>query len=359
MSYAIAAAGTGGHVYPGLAVGEALVEAGVDRSDILFVGGDRLESEVYPAAGFAFFGVELRGLARSRSAANLGLPMVVARAVRAMTREFRLRGVEVMLGMGGYVTVPAAIAARRTRAVVMVAEQNAHAGLANRLAGRLAGRRFGAFARTHGLPGAEWVGNPVRPAIAAFDRETLAGEARRHYGVGEGVPIVGVFGGSLGARAINEAVVSTFLDWDGPEVAVVHLSGRDHQRAVAEQVAGSRLDWRVVGFEDRMDLFYAAADLVIARAGGAVAELTVTGTPAILVPGGFGSAGHQDANARALEAAGSAVIVEQAELDTLGDVVRAILLDPDALERMRRSAGLLARPGAATQIARAMIEAHG
>jgi UDP-N-acetylglucosamine--N-acetylmuramyl-(pentapeptide) pyrophosphoryl-undecaprenol N-acetylglucosamine transferase len=359
VSYAIAAAGTGGHVYPGLAVGEALVYAGVPPADILYVGGNRLERTAYPAAGFPFFEVELRGLSRSLSVSNLGLPVVVARAVGAMTKEFRRRDVRVVLGMGGYVTVPAAVAAWRASATMMVAEQNAHAGLANRLAGRLAIRRFSAFADTEGLPGAEWVGNPVRSAIARFDRSALVGEARSRYGLIAGVPTLGVFGGSLGAKAINEAVVETFLGWDGPEICIVHLAGRDHRDDLAARAAAAGFTWTVVDFEDRMELFYAATDLVIARSGGAVAELMVTGSPAVLVPGGFGSAGHQDANARVLEKAGSAVVLEQDRLGELGEVVASILFDSAALERMRAAAIRLARPDAAEQIARAMMESHG
>ncbi len=359
MSYAIAAAGTGGHVYPGLAVGEALVESGVEPSEILYVGGDRLERSVYPDAGYPFLEVELRGLSRSLSLSNLRLPVVVARAVGTMARAFRARNVRVALGMGGYVTVPAAVAARRAGAVVMVAEQNAHAGLANRLASRLAARRFSAFAETEGLPGAEWVGNPVRSAISRFDRAALGEEARTRYGLAPGMPVLGVFGGSLGAKAINEAVVATFRVWEGPELGIVHLAGRAHHDDVAARIEGANLPWTVIGFEERMELFYAAVDLVISRAGGAVAELTVTGTPAVLVPGGFGSAGHQDANARALEGAGSAVVVAQDGLDELGGVVRSILFDPETLGRMRSAAARLARPDAAQRIAHAMMESHG
>src|SRR5690606_10836710 len=106
MSYAVAAAGTGGHVFPGLAVGEALVEAGVPRSDVLYLGGNRLETRVYPEHGFPFLGVELRGLSRAFTARNLAIPGVVRSASRAMASELRDRGVSVVLGMGGYVTVP-------------------------------------------------------------------------------------------------------------------------------------------------------------------------------------------------------------------------------------------------------------
>ncbi|MDX1447909.1 MAG: glycosyltransferase, partial [Acidimicrobiia bacterium] len=165
MSFAIAAVGTGGHVFPGLAVAQALVAEGVAPDDVLCVGGDRLEARVFPQAGFPFVQVPLQGLKRSLSLRNLRIPFTLVGAVFSLWRTFRRRGVRVVLGFGGYVTLPAAVAGRLAGAEVMISEQNAHAGLGNRMAGRLAVRRFGAFPTTDGLD-AEWVGNPVRSEIA-------------------------------------------------------------------------------------------------------------------------------------------------------------------------------------------------
>ena len=352
MTFAITAVGTGGHVFPGLAVGEALVAAGVDRQDVLFVGGDRLESTVYPEAGFPFLRVPLQGLKRSLSLANLRIPFTLIGSIIAMRRAFRERSVRTVLGLGGYVTVPAAIAGRFAGATVMVAEQNAHAGLGNRLAGRLALRRFGAFPETEGLD-AEWVGNPVRPAIARFDRAALRPEALVHYGLDGGRPVVGIFGGSLGAGVLNRiAPAVAALD----DVQVVHLAGEAHATGLADSATP---DWHIVAFEDRMDLFYAAVDIVVARAGGAVAELTATATPAVLVPGGFGSAGHQGANASYLAGAGAAVVVDESVVDTVPSVIAGLLADEGRLATMRAAASTLARADAAEVIAAAMMTADG
>lgn len=350
MSFAIAAVGTGGHVFPGLAVGEALVAAGIDRSQILCVGGDRLEASVFPEAGFPFLSVELAGLSRSASLSNLRLPVVVARAVSSMRKRFRDDDVRVVLGLGGYVTVPAAIAGRLAGATVMVAEQNAHAGLGNRLAGLLAARRFGAFPTTHGLD-AEWVGNPIRASLADFRREDLRADALERYGLDPARPVVGIFGGSLGAGVLNE-VAGAVAAIDG--VQVVHLVGARN----VDAFEGGSDSWRVIGFEDRMELFYAASDVVVARAGGAVAELTATGTPSILVPGGFGSAGHQDANAAVLEEAGAAMVVPQADVASVPRLVSELVAHPERLAAMRDAAGALARPQAASVVAAAMMAAH-
>ncbi len=355
MTFAIAAAGTGGHVFPGLAVGEALVDLGVPPGQILYVGGDRLEATVYPDAGFAFLGVELRGLSRRLTRSNLGLPALVWRATGAIRTELERRQVRAVLGLGGYVTVPAALAAARAGAALAVAEQNAHAGLANRLMARRASRVFVSFPRTRGLPQGEWVGNPIRRPLARFDRTRLRPAARGRWELDGELPVVGVFGGSLGAGAIN-AAVEAMLAAGEVHFQVLHLAGHGHAAMAEAAQRVSALRWVVLDFCDEMDSFYAACDLVIARAGGSVAELTATATPAVLIPGGFGSGGHQAANAAALEAAGAAVVVAEDRLDSLRDVVVDLAGDADRRARMAAAARDLARPQAATDIARALTE---
>ena len=362
MSFAIAAAGTGGHVFPGLAVGEALVSAGVPRSDIHYLGGDRLEASVYPQKGFPFHGVAIRGLRRSLSPANLALPVVVARAVRELRSIHRRHGIRVTLGLGGYITVPAAIAARTARSIVMVAEQNADAGLANRIAGRLAVASFGAFPETHGLPHARWVGNPVRPSIAGLDRGAFRPRALDRYELDPRHPVVGVVGGSLGAGLINQAVADTVRSWSGPPIQILHLVGARNEeamRSVARSIDGRPgVRWRIVGFEEEMEYFYAASDLIVSRAGGAVAEIAVAGIPAILVPGGFGSGGHQNANAAVFEDRGAAVVLNEDHVDGIAPTITRLIQDPDRLESMRTAAASLGRADAASEIARAMMDAH-
>ncbi|MFP3915738.1 MAG: UDP-N-acetylglucosamine--N-acetylmuramyl-(pentapeptide) pyrophosphoryl-undecaprenol N-acetylglucosamine transferase [Actinomycetota bacterium] len=358
MTFAIAAAGTGGHVYPGLAVGEALLEMGAARDDILFVGGERLEAAVYPQAGFPFLSLELRGLERRLALSNLGIPGVVLRAERRTRLELRRRGVDVVLAMGGYVTVPVGLAARRAGASLAVAEQNAEAGLANRLMSRLARRVFGSFPSTGGLPRAEWMGNPIRRALADFDRDRLRPPARAEWGLEEAAPVVGVFGGSLGAGAINQAVIAMLESWGGPRIQVLHLAGHGYDEASA-RARVSPHNWVVLDFCEHMDRFYAACDIVISRAGGSVAELTATATPAVLVPGGFGSGGHQEANAAVLEAAGCAVVVSEAELERLEEEVTALVANPARRREMAAAASRLARPHAARDIATALREMSG
>jgi UDP-N-acetylglucosamine--N-acetylmuramyl-(pentapeptide) pyrophosphoryl-undecaprenol N-acetylglucosamine transferase len=357
MTFLIAAAGTGGHVFPGLSVGEALVDLGVPDDDIVFVGGDRLEATVYPSEGYRFVQVELAGLKRSFAFGNARLPGVMLRARRRIADEIGVLGVEVVLGMGGYVTIPAALAARKRRVPFFNAEQNAVAGLANKLTARWAQVSFVAFPQTGGLPQGTWVGNPVRRAFWSFDRESLRPEALQRYELTPESPVVGVFGGSLGAGSINEAVAAMAARWVGPDVQVIHLTGATQSAALEPRSAADSVTWRRREFEDRMDLFFAASDLVISRSGGAVAELTATGTPSILVPGQFGSGGHQEANARFLAESGTAVVLGEDELDRLSGVVADLISHPEKRADMAAAAHTIAKPDAAHTIARTMIEA--
>lgn len=357
MTFLIAAAGTGGHVFPGLAVGEALMELGVAQADIVYVGGDRLEATVYPAQGFRFLPVELSGLRRSLSTANLRLPGVVLRARREITAELERSDVRVVLGMGGYVTIPAGMAARQRRVPLFNAEQNAEAGLANRVTARWARATFTSFPVTGGLQQGTWVGNPVRRPFWEFDRVGLRIEGVERYGLEPDLPTLGVFGGSLGSGVLNDAAAAMVAGWDGLPLQVVHLTGEAHIDSMSERPSSADVHWQRVGFEDRMELFYAVADLVVARAGGAVAELTATATPSVLVPGTFGSGGHQLGNARALSRAGAAEILVEEEIDDLPDLVGRLLHDGGARSAMRAAALGISKPDAALTIARAMIEA--
>ena len=356
MSFLIAAAGTGGHVFPGLGVGEALTDLGVPKNEILYVGGDRMEADVYPHAGFPFLQVEMRGLQRSLSTRNLSLPRLVWRARNEIAEVITKRRVRVALAMGGYVTVPTWLAARKTGVRLMVAEQNAVAGLANRVVSRWAIRSFGSFPQTPGLIRGEWVGNPVRRELANFDREALRQGALERYSLDAGLPVLGVFGGSLGAGAINQAVAEMCARWDGPPIQVLHIAGPAHVGSLMTSPPTPGVTWLRLGFEDRMDLFYAASDLVLGRAGGGVAELTATGTPAILVPGEFGSSGHQAANAARLADAGAAVVVTEADLAGLPAMVASTLLEPEVLRAMGKSSLSIGKPHAAGAIAQAMLE---
>ncbi|HSQ36854.1 MAG TPA: UDP-N-acetylglucosamine--N-acetylmuramyl-(pentapeptide) pyrophosphoryl-undecaprenol N-acetylglucosamine transferase [Acidimicrobiia bacterium] len=355
MTVAIAAAGTGGHVLPALAVARELVAGGMDPGEVVFLGGDRFEARAVPAAGFPFEPFQMVALRRSLSPRNLGIPLIVRRTARAMAATLRARGTRVVLGMGGYATVPAALAARRLGLPLFVQEQNAIPGLAIRFAARRARAVFvGLPGPAEGLPRAMLTGNPLRAELARFERGDWAAAARGRYGLPEGTLVLGVLGGSLGARVLNQAVPVIVDAWRGGPLAVVHLAGAEAS-AVAPVAEAASLPWCCLPFEEQMQFFYAAADLVLCRAGAmTISELAATGTPAILVP--LERVGQQH-NAAALVAAGGARLVPQSEVNRLPAVVANLLGDSAARSEMARSARSAGRPEAAAVIARRLREA--
>ena len=356
MTYGFAAAGTGGHVYPALSVAEALVAAGVDRADIVFFGGDRMEATTVPRAGFEFHGVRILGLQRSLSLSNLRLPAVVWKATRGIASVMEARRVRVMSAFGGYVSVPAALAARRTHADLYIHEQNAVPGLANQLISRMARRAFVAFPETLGrLRKAELTGNPLRAVFDTFDRDALRAAARKRYDLDGNAVVLGVLGGSLGATVLNR-VVADYVASSSVVEAVVHLTGRAHIDDVKQQSGSVQLPWRVLDFEDSMEYFYAASDVVLARAGAlTVSELAVTGTPAIVVPYAAGTAGHQAANAAQLASVGGVEVVAERDVDAIPDLLDRMQRDQDRRAAMSRAALSVSRPNAAERIAKAIL----
>ncbi len=232
-------------------------------------------------------------------------------------------------------------------------------GLAARFASRRARETFlGLPGPAQALPRSRMVGNPLRGPFVAFDRAARREAARRRYGVAPGATAIGVLGGSLGARVLNESVGGIIAAWRGGPLEVIHLTGPDALDAMNREAGGSALPWRCVGFEDAMEDFYAAVDLVVCRAGAmTVSELAATGTPAVMVP--LEAVGQQ-ANAAALSGAGGAVVVPQSEIGRLAETAAALAADPGRLAELAAGAAALARPQAAAEIAEVMLEAsHG
>ena len=358
----IAGGGTAGHVLPGLALARALVDMGHPRSALHFVGSRKgVESRLVPAAGFEVTLLPGSGIER-----RLGLS--TGRAVWGLSRAcldaltlLRRRRPAVVVGLGGYASVPCGLAALLLRIPVVVLEQNAVPGAANRLLARFARASAVSFPDTP-LPRARVTGNPVRPEVLAVDRGRDRLAARADLGVDEGRRLLAVFGGSLGARRINESVRAALETWSGrSDLAVHHVVGeRDWPlfEGLAAGTTGS-LAYRAVRYEDRMDRVLAAADLAVCRAGAtSVAELAAVGLPAVLVPLPGAPGDHQTANARVLERAGGAVVVPDGELGArLASVVDELLRDPSRLEAMATAAAGQGRRDAAEVVAR-LVEEH-
>jgi UDP-N-acetylglucosamine--N-acetylmuramyl-(pentapeptide) pyrophosphoryl-undecaprenol N-acetylglucosamine transferase len=354
VSIVIAAAGTGGHVIPAIAVAESMVAAGLDQTQVVFFGGDRMEASLVPDAGFAFTGFRLTRLRRSLSLRNLTIPVALRRSAAAMAAEMDRVGARAVLAMGGYVSLPAVRAAARVGCPFFLQEQNAVPGWATRLAARRAQRVFlGLPGPAERLPRSSVVGNPLRPGFIGFDRSVLGSRARAHYGVSGDAPVLGILGGSLGARVLNEAAAA-IVEAVAP-ATVLHITGQTAEAQVAVPASADDRRWIRIPYERDPTTFYAACDLVVCRAGAmTVSELAATGTPAVLVP--LRRVG-QSANAAALADVGGAIIVEERDLAGITDIVGGVLHDPDRLSSMAASTRRLALPGAAYEIASIVLEA--
>jgi UDP-N-acetylglucosamine:LPS N-acetylglucosamine transferase len=259
--------------------------------------------------------------------------------------------------------VPCTVGAILRRVPIIVMEQNARAGAANRLAGRFAKASAVPFASTD-LPRKVLTGNPVRPAVAAIDRRRDRDPARGELGLPADRVVLGVFSGSLGSGRINAAVRDALPEWSGrADLAIRHVIGTRDWDAFADALPALPADglvYQPVRYEERMELVLAASDLVLCRAGGTtVAELASAGVPSILVPLPIAPRDHQTANAGALVEAGAAVLVPDAELDAarLRAVVEPLLTDADHRTAMGEAAAALARPGAAERVAD-LVEEH-
>jgi UDP-N-acetylglucosamine--N-acetylmuramyl-(pentapeptide) pyrophosphoryl-undecaprenol N-acetylglucosamine transferase len=371
----IAAGGTAGHVVPALAIADALRARG---AEVEFIGGERAESELVPAAGYPFHRVRVRGLDRRRPVrAALALLLAAGATLRAMRLLRRLR-TDAVVGGGGYVAGPVGLAARLLRLPLVLTEADSHLGVTNRMLAPLAKRVFLAFpiagrgdaeARSGDAPGArpasrspwrrradrKWVVSG-RPVPAATGRADRAG-ARARFGIGADERCVLVFGGSLGARRLNDAALEAF--GSASPCAVIHASGRrDHDDLRRRLDAlGSPPHYHLHPYIEPFADALAAADLVVARAGGSVMELAAAGLPAVLVPYPHATADHQTGNARFIEQAGAAVVVPDAELDgpRLAREVGSLLAAPQRLGAMANAARAVAKPDAAERIADELI----
>ena len=361
----IAGGGTAGHVVPGLAVARALVGRGHAPSSIHWVGSQRgSEGSMIAAAGFETTLLPGRGIQRRLTAENLDAAWGLARAQVSAVGLLRDLRPSVVLAMGGWASASCALAAAALGVPVVVAEQNAVPGAANRLVGRFAKAAAVPFAGTR-LPRAVVTGNPVRAEILAVDRGPIGRAAAcAALGLPADRRVVAVFGGSLGALRLNNAVLGALGTWaDRDDLALRHVVGERDWALVTGRVpelpAGG-LVYQPVRYDDQRELSLAAADLVVSRAGGnTVAELAAVGMPSVLVPLPGAPGDHQTANARSLSDAGAAVLVPDDRFSAahlLGEV-DALLADADRLAGMSKAASAIARRDAAEAVA-ALVEAH-
>jgi UDP-N-acetylglucosamine--N-acetylmuramyl-(pentapeptide) pyrophosphoryl-undecaprenol N-acetylglucosamine transferase len=365
-SILIAAGGTGGHIFPGLALADAIL-ADQPSARVAFVGTPRgLESSLIPKAGYQLHLVDMVPVANAN---KLRVPLAFAKSIGQARRLLKHHDADVAVGMGGYASAPLIVAARTKRIPSLIHESGAILGRANALAARFTPNVAYAFERTEGkLPSSvtpRVVGMPLGPQFATFDRDALRAEARRSFGIEEGKVALFVMGGSLGAAHLNELAVELAGRWKGrDDVAIVIKAGRDHGEkveAALDRNGGSAIA-RCISFFDRMDFAYAAADLGLCRAGaGTVGEIAVTGLPSILVPYPHAIDDHQTLNAGALVRAGGALLIPDRDLvvDRVQDTVEELLFSPARLKEMSEAARSVAYPRAAEHLAQWVLSLRG
>ncbi|MBK0419208.1 UDP-N-acetylglucosamine--N-acetylmuramyl-(pentapeptide) pyrophosphoryl-undecaprenol N-acetylglucosamine transferase [Leucobacter sp. CSA1] len=317
-TYLLAGGGTAGHVNPLLALAD-LIRSEEPGADIVVLGTkEGLEARLVPERGYELQTIERLPFPRRPNLAALRFPARFPRAVRRVRALIRDRGVDVVVGFGGYASAPAYRAGAKEGVPVVIHEANAKPGLANRLGARSTPYVGVTFPGTP-IPNARVTGMPLRPEIASLDRRGLRAEAREHFGLDPERRTLLVTGGSLGARAINRGVSGCAAEIVASGAQVLHVWG-----GLTELEDPGVAGYTVIPYCDRMDLAFAACDLAVSRAGSTtVSELAGLGVPAVLVPYGHGN-GEQRFNAAGVVEAGGALLVEDAQLT--GEWVRGTLI---------------------------------
>ncbi len=326
----IMAGGTGGHLFPAIAIARELQAQG---DEILWLGSrGRMEEQLVPKNGFPIEYIKVHGVRRNGLKTKLTAPFMVLRAVCEARRIVKRFKPDAALGMGGYASGPGGVAAWLSGVPVILHEQNAAAGLTNRLLSKLACRIMLGFPGAFAGPKVTVTGNPVRPEIVALHAEQKP--PRR------GALRVLVVGGSLGARALNGLVPAAAKLFDKDEIEVTHQCGAGNSAAVRAAYAGAHVKYEAEDFIDDMAGAYRSHDLIICRAGaGTVSEAACAGIPAIFVPLPSAVDDHQTKNAGFLQKQGAALVCPQSELtpESLAARIRG-LLKPGVLEQMRKAA---------------------
>ncbi|WP_419148483.1 undecaprenyldiphospho-muramoylpentapeptide beta-N-acetylglucosaminyltransferase [Pseudoalteromonas 'SMAR'] len=341
----VVAGGTGGHIFPGIAVAQQLQQ---QNWQVSWVGtADRMEAEVVPRHGFDIDFITMKGVRGNGIKRLLSTPLMVLRAVLAAKRILTQRQPDVVLAMGGYVTGPVGLAAKLMGIPLLIHEQNAVAGMSNKLLAKIANKVLCGFPGAFSAKQAQVVGNPVRASVCNLKDKTV--ESPLH---------VLIVGGSLGAQVLNQMVpegMKKLLELvPDTALSIRHQSGKNNQEAVAKNYQVSNIDAEVSEFIHDMDSAYDWADIVICRAGAlTVSEVAAAGKAAIFVPFPHAVDDHQTANAEVLVAAGAAIRMPQANFNanTLAQTLLPLVTEPQKIANMAAKARQCAQPEATQTVA--------
>ena len=354
--------GTGGHIYPAVAVAEALKRKYGEDVELLFVGAEgKMEMEKVPALGYRIEGLPVAGLQRRLTLSNLLVPFKVAKSIRRAKRIIRDFGADIVVGFGGYASAPVLWAAQRLGIPTVIQEQNSYAGLTNKLLSKRAKRICVAYDNMERFFAKERIvmtGNPLRGRFSAGN--DIREEALAYYGFESSMPVVLVVGGSLGTRTLNEMMKAWIKSLDGvAPVQVIWQTGKFYEREMQEFLAAhpTKNIWQGA-FIERMDYAYAAANVVLSRSGACtVSELCLVAKPTIFVPSPNVSEDHQTKNAMALVVQGAAEIVRDNEAVERGmKEAVALALDEERLEMLAANIAKLAVSDSAERVVKVIDE---
>lgn len=357
----ISGGGTGGHIYPALAIAEEIKQR-FPEVDILFVGAiGRMEMEKIPAEGYPIEGLWITGIERKIfSKKNLSFPFKLISSLTKAKTIIKKFKPEVVIGVGGFASGPLLHVASKLGIPTLIQEQNSFPGITNRILAKKVDRICTGFDNmNHWFPKAKtrYTGNPIRMGV--LKAEESASNARAHFSLDENKPTVFIMGGSLGAASINKAVQIHLAKLSEAGIQVLWQTGKRYLPEVEAWLAAQKITGVVAtDFISRMDLAYIAADVIVSRAGAmSIAELAIVGKPCVLVPSPNVSEDHQTKNALSMTESGAAILLKDQELDEkLGETLHQLMTDKSAYEQMASAMKKLARPKAAAAVVDEIID---
>ena len=355
----VSGGGTGGHIYPAISIANALKQK-IENCEILFVGAEgKMEMEKVPAAGYKIIGLPIRGLQRSLSKENLKFFPRLFKSLRKAKKVVKEFQPDVVIGVGGYASGPLLHVASKLGIPTLIQEQNSYAGITNKLLAKKAKKICVAYDGMERFFPKEKIlltGNPVRKDLINIAQKNK--EAKEYFKLDPQKKVILIVGGSLGARTINNSVLNALDQIKDSEVQLIWQTGKFYFDKVKEELKSWDLDnVKVFDFVSRMDLAYAAADIVISRAGaGTISELCLVEKPSILVPSPNVAEDHQTQNAMALVKKNAALMVKDVEAQQkLIKEALSLIKDADLLEELAKNSKALAKPNAADDIANEIL----